>query len=264
MLHDGVLVGSSRHQRAARNLLQLAAQNTTTTKGLGAPGYGLAAFGPGIGIGIVVGEAIEGMGCQPEMAGQLRGDDVPRDRCHRGLGADRPCCWVHLLMPMDVQAILALSTQHNPLIPKPFDIVWSVVCVVIIMVLFWKYVLPRFHTVLAQRAEKIEGGIERAEQIQAEAQEALARYTAELSDARGEAARIRAQARTQGEWIIAAGNSNCRRSVRRSWPVLRAELGTVSIDVAARVLGESLSADGAYSVTVAGFLAELKAPPTTS
>ena len=99
-------------------------------------------------------------------------------------------------MPMDVQAILAQSTQHNPLIPKPFDIVWSVVCVVIITVLFWKYVLPRFHTVLAQRAEKIEGGIERAEQIQAEAQEALARYTAELSDARGEAARIRAQTRT--------------------------------------------------------------------
>ncbi len=106
-------------------------------------------------------------------------------------------------MPMDVQAILALSTKHNPLIPKLFDIVWSVVCVVIIMVLFWKYVLPRFHTVLAQRAEKIEGGIERAEQIQAEAQEALARYTAELSDARGEAARIRAQTRTQRKRILA-------------------------------------------------------------
>jgi len=182
-------------------------------------------------------------------------------------------------MPMDVQAILAQSTQHNPLIPKPFDIVWSVVCVVIIMVLFWKYVLPRFHTVLAQRAEKIEGGIERAERIQAEAQEALARYTAELSDARGEAARIRAQARTQGERIIAelrssaeqerdriiaAGNSQLQAQRAQILAELRAELGTVSIDVAARVLGESLSADGAYSATVADFLAELKAPPTTS
>ena len=35
-------------------------------------GYGLAAIGPGIGIGIVVGKAIEGMARQPEMAGQLR------------------------------------------------------------------------------------------------------------------------------------------------------------------------------------------------
>ena len=48
------------------------AQSETTIKGLGAVGYGLAAIGPGIGIGIVVGKAIEGMARQPEMAGQLR------------------------------------------------------------------------------------------------------------------------------------------------------------------------------------------------
>jgi len=104
-------------------------------------------------------------------------------------------------MPMHAPSILAQTTQHNPLIPKTFDIVWSVVCVAIITVWFWKYVLPRFDTVLAQRAEKIEGGIERAEQIQADAQAALARYTAGLSQARGDAARIRAQARAQGEQI---------------------------------------------------------------
>ena len=40
--------------------------------GFGAIGYGLAAIGPGIGIGIVVGKTIEGMARQPEMAGQLR------------------------------------------------------------------------------------------------------------------------------------------------------------------------------------------------
>lgn len=40
--------------------------------GYGAIGYGLAAIGPGIGIGIVVGKAIEGMVRQPEMAGQVR------------------------------------------------------------------------------------------------------------------------------------------------------------------------------------------------
>jgi F-type H+-transporting ATPase subunit c len=35
-------------------------------------GYGLAAVGPGIGIGIVVGQAITAMARQPEMAGTIR------------------------------------------------------------------------------------------------------------------------------------------------------------------------------------------------
>jgi len=175
-------------------------------------------------------------------------------------------------------SILAQAAQHNPLIPKTFDIVWSVVCVAIITILFWKCVLPRFDTVLAQRAEKIEGGIERAEQIQADAQAALARYTAGLSQARGDAARIRAQARTRGEQIlaearstaeqerdriIAAGTSRLQAQRAQILAELRAELGAVSIVVAGRVLGESLSADGTHSATVEGFLAELTAPPTT-
>ena len=35
-------------------------------------GYGLAAIGPGIGIGIIVGKALEGMARQPEATGTLR------------------------------------------------------------------------------------------------------------------------------------------------------------------------------------------------
>lgn len=35
-------------------------------------GYGLAAVGPGIGLGILIGKTIEGMARQPEVAGQLR------------------------------------------------------------------------------------------------------------------------------------------------------------------------------------------------
>ncbi|WP_029290426.1 ATP synthase F0 subunit C [Cellulomonas sp. HZM] len=35
-------------------------------------GYGLAAIGPGIGLGILFGKTIESMARQPEMSGQLR------------------------------------------------------------------------------------------------------------------------------------------------------------------------------------------------
>ena len=35
-------------------------------------GYGLGTLGPGIGLGIVIGKALEGMARQPEVVGQLR------------------------------------------------------------------------------------------------------------------------------------------------------------------------------------------------
>jgi F-type H+-transporting ATPase subunit c len=41
-------------------------------KALGPVGYGLAAIGPGIGIGLIVGNAIQAMARQPELAGQTR------------------------------------------------------------------------------------------------------------------------------------------------------------------------------------------------
>ncbi len=57
--------------------LILAAQNAGELKqGLQAIGagiaYGAAAIGPGIGIGLVVGNAIQAMARQPEMAGPVR------------------------------------------------------------------------------------------------------------------------------------------------------------------------------------------------
>ena len=52
--------------------LAQAAEQTITNEGYCAIGYGLAAIGPGIGIGILVGKTVEGMARQPEMAGTLR------------------------------------------------------------------------------------------------------------------------------------------------------------------------------------------------
>ena len=47
------------------------ASQTITISHLGALGYGLAAIGPGIGIGLVFGHAIEAMARQPEATGRI-------------------------------------------------------------------------------------------------------------------------------------------------------------------------------------------------
>ena len=97
----------------------------------------------------------------------------------------------------------AWSEHHSPLIPESYDIIWSAVCFVIILVFFWKFVLPRIQKLLDERAEAIEGNIAKADEAQRKAEAALEEYTAQLADARTEAGRIRETARDDGKKIVA-------------------------------------------------------------
>ena len=62
------------HPLLVHHLLYVAAASPTTSikiVGLGKLVYGLAAIGPGIGIGLVFGHAIEAMARQPEASGRI-------------------------------------------------------------------------------------------------------------------------------------------------------------------------------------------------
>ena len=166
------------------------------------------------------------------------------------------------------------AESSNPLVPATYDILWSSVSLVLIAFFFWKYLLPRVSKILADRSDKIEGGIERAEQAQKEARAALDRYNAQLAEARGEAARIRDDARAQGQLIIeemreqaqeesrrivSAGQSQLGAQRAQIVAELRGDLGRTAVDLAERVVGERLADDTARSATVDRFLDELDA-----
>ena len=68
---------------------------------------------------------------------------------------------------------LPLEGGNSILLPKAYDIVWSLVVFAIVFILFWKLVLPKFQEVLAEREDRIKGGIERAESAQAQAKACL-------------------------------------------------------------------------------------------
>ena len=56
-----------------RSLIHFAVTDSGELKsGLKAVAYGLAAIGPGIGIGYLVGQSVQAMARQPEMAGNVR------------------------------------------------------------------------------------------------------------------------------------------------------------------------------------------------
>ncbi|MFL6094556.1 MAG: F0F1 ATP synthase subunit B, partial [Blastococcus sp.] len=88
-------------------------------------------------------------------------------------------------------SILAAAEHENPLIPPLGEIIIGLIAFGIVVLVLFKLVAPRFEQVFRARREAIEGGIERAETMQAEAQAALEQYRAQLAEARNEAAQIR-------------------------------------------------------------------------
>src|SRR3954466_4637136 len=98
-------------------------------------------------------------------------------------------------------SILA-AEEHNPLLPPLGEIIIGLIAFGVVLLVLFKFVWPRFEQVFRARREAIEGGIERAEAMQAEARAALERYRAQLAEARTEAAQIRDQARAEGQQIL--------------------------------------------------------------
>lgn len=167
---------------------------------------------------------------------------------------------------------LPLEEEPNILMPALYDIVWSLIAFAILLFVFWKFVLPMVKKVLDERTEKIEGGIERAEAAQREAKEALDKYNEQLAEARGEAAKIREDARLQGQQIlsdmkadaqkesdriVANGQQQLQAQRQQIVTELRSDLGKQSVDLAEKLMGEQLSDNVKQSGTIDRFLADL-------
>src|SRR5918994_4617522 len=147
------------------------------------------------------------------------------------------------------------AEAHNPLLPPIGEIIVGTITFAIAFFVLAKFVWPRLEQVFRARREAIEGGIERAEAMQAEARAALDQYRAQLAEARTEAAQIRDAARAEGQQIIeelraqaqaesarivARGEEQLAASRQQVVNELRGQIGTLAVDLASRVVGESL------------------------
>ena len=100
------------------------------------------------------------------------------------------------------ELVLAAEADTNPFLPAIYDITWSAVVFLVVMVFFVRFAIPRFRQILDDRAEAIEGNIAKADDAQRKAEAALEQYTTQLAEARAEACRIRDAARVDGQTIM--------------------------------------------------------------
>lgn len=173
-----------------------------------------------------------------------------------------------------VTNLAAEGETPNPLIPAWYDIIWSALCFVIILFVFWKIALPKMKDLLDKRSAAIEGNIAKADEAQRKAEAALEEYTAQLADARKEAGQIRDAAREDGKKIVAEAKDAATTEAARITATahtqieaerqtalvsLRSEVGSLALDLAGGVVGETLSDDARATAVVDRFLAELEA-----
>ena len=102
---------------------------------------------------------------------------------------------------------IAASDGLKLFIPQVYDIVWSLIILVIVALFFYKFFMPKFNAIFDERAAKIEGNIAKAEQAKKDADAAKQKYESQLSNARVEASKIRDDARAEASHIIADARS---------------------------------------------------------
>jgi F-type H+-transporting ATPase subunit b len=168
---------------------------------------------------------------------------------------------------------LLAAEELNPLIPHVAEIIVGGIAFLLLFLVLRKFAFPMFEQTYRERTEAIEGGIKKAEIAQAEAADALAQYQAALADARGEAAEIRAEAQSERTRIVeearAEATAAAEAIVSRAQAQIEAdrvsaqaelsrEVGRIAVDLASRVVGESLEDDARVRATVDRFVADLE------
>jgi len=167
----------------------------------------------------------------------------------------------------------AAGEGANPLVPHTAELIVGFIAFSLLFLVLRSKVVPLFEKAFAERTEAIQGGMEKAERAQVEAERALAQYTAQLNEARGEAQKIREAASVKGAAIIndlrskaaeevaritAAATAAIQSERQQAMTALRNEVGALATELAGKIVGEALDDQVRQSRIVDRFISDLE------
>lgn len=150
------------------------------------------------------------------------------------------------------------SEHSNPLIPETTELIWGAISFALLLILVAKFIFPTVQKTFEERTANIEGKLDRAEHERQQAQALLAEYEQKLKDAHVESQRILDQARSnadrleaelrtkaeeQAARIVERAQETIHAERDRALQSLRSEVGGLAVDLATRVVGDSLDRD---------------------
>jgi len=177
--------------------------------------------------------------------------------------------------------MLQVAAGHIPLasnflVPNGTFLVELIAFGVIVWILA-KFVIPPINRAMTARQDAIRKEFAELDEAKDDAHKAEEEFKAQIADARHEAAKIREEAREQGAQIVSEardqaqseaarivehGHAQVRAERQQAVASLRAEVGTLAIDLAGRIVGESLEDDDRSTRVVDRFLADVESMQT--
>jgi F-type H+-transporting ATPase subunit b len=148
--------------------------------------------------------------------------------------------------------------EPNPILPASNELIWGTVAFLILVFLMYRTVFPSINQAFKDRRANIEGKLEQAEREREEADQLLEQYRRRLGDAEDETMRILEEARANAERVrrelLGKAEADAGRELDRARQAIRAErdqailqlrneVGTLAIELATRVVGDSLDRD---------------------
>lgn len=164
----------------------------------------------------------------------------------------------------------------NFLVPNATFIA-ELVAFLLIIAIISKYILPPVQKAMRERQQMIAQQAEDADNAREKLAEAEAAYKNALTEARVEAAQIRENARAEAQRtieelraeaqeeqgrIIARGEEQLARQRTAIVRDLRAEIGTLAVELSEKIVDQRLASDAEVSRTVDAFIAGLDAQDT--
>lgn len=177
-----------------------------------------------------------------------------------------------------IASILAQAEEHpeeiseaKDLYPQPGELIIGLIAFAILFFFTWKWVLPRFKQVLEERRAQIQGEMEKAEATRHEADKIQVEYREQLAGAREEANGIIEEARATAEQLrrdlqakaeeeaqatVARAQDEIRAERDRAFQELGAQVGSIAVELAERVVGQSLD-EAAHQRLIDEFIDEV-------
>ena len=171
-----------------------------------------------------------------------------------------------MLMHVFAQVLLAQEAEPAAeesggvtlLLPAPEELIAGIIAFAIVFFFIWKWAVPALNKTLEARQAAIAAQLESAEKAKVEAESLLTDYQSQLAGAKGEAAQIVSDARDSGEAvkadIIARAETEADQMKSRADDEidverervasdLRRQVADLSVDVAEKIVGESIDID---------------------